>query len=100
MQPVYTDLPFKQLWNASYWEDVEPSMIKRDPRPGSPANRFWWGSNQVEVGAFWNSYDSLWVSAAAMGDQPSTVADAKHAFWKQRLVRRAPSLRDQQSQLF
>ena len=76
VQPVYTDLPFKQLWNASYWEDVEPSMIKRDPRPGSPANRFWWGSNQVEVGAFWNSYDSLWVSAAAMGDQPSTVADA------------------------
>lgn len=76
VKPVYTDLPFEQLWNASYWGEVEPSMIKRDPRPGSPANRFWWGSNQREVGAFWNTYDSLWVSAAAMGDQPSAVADA------------------------
>ena len=67
---------FEQLWNASYWKEVEPSMIQRDLRPGSPANRFWWGSNQGEVGAFWNTYDSLWVSAAAMGDQPSAVADA------------------------
>ena len=53
----------------------DPGMINRDPRPGTPANRFWWASNQAEVGAFWNSYDSLWVPAAAMRDQPVAVAD-------------------------
>ncbi len=75
VQPVYTDLPFEQLWNASYWDELDPGMINRDPRPGTPASRFWWASNQGEVGAFWNSYDSLWVPAAAMRDQPAAVAD-------------------------
>ena len=74
VQLLYTDLPFEQLWNASYWEELEPGMINRDERLGSPANRFWWASNQGEVGAYWNSYDSLWVPAAAMRDQPTALS--------------------------
>ena len=51
-------------------------MVTRDTQPGAPKGRFWWEGNQGEVGAFWNSYDSLWIPTQALGKRPQQVADA------------------------
>ena len=75
VQPEYTFLPFKGLWNADTWERLKPGMVTRDTQPEAPEGRFWWEGNQGEVGAFWNSYDSLWIPAQALRDQPERVAE-------------------------
>ena len=74
VKPEITFLPFQDIWNASAWERLKPGTVIPDNQPEAPQGRFWWQGNQGEVGAFWNGYDSLWISAAAMRELPQQVA--------------------------
>jgi len=74
--PECTFMPFADIWNAEAWERLKPGMVTRDDQPGAPQGRFWWDGNQGEVGAFWNSYDSLWIPTQALKQRPEQVADA------------------------
>ncbi len=76
VQPEFTFVPFADIWNADAWDRLKPGMVTRDTQPGAPKGRFWWEGNQGEVGAFWNSYDSLWIPTQALGKRPQQVADA------------------------
>ncbi|WP_136987685.1 FAD-binding oxidoreductase [Synechococcus sp. UW69] len=76
VQPEFTFMPFKDIWNAEAWERLKPGAVIRDDQPGAPKGRFWWEGNQGEVGAFWNSYDSLWIPTQALRERPEQVANA------------------------
>ena len=76
VEPEFTFMPFQDIWNAEAWERLKPGMVTRDSQPGAPKGRFWWEGNQGEVGAFWNSYDSLWIATQALKQRPELVAEA------------------------
>lgn len=52
---------FEGLWNAKHWDQAKPDLITHDTRPEAPAGRFWWTTNQGEVGEFIFSYQSRWI---------------------------------------
>src|SRR5262249_29589066 len=79
-------LPFKYLWDASWWEQTLPANIVLDPRPGQPKTQYWWAGNQGEVSAFIRSYQSRWLpismlrEAAAPAMADTLIAASKQ--WK------------------
>lgn len=68
------------LWNPTFWEQKIPGFVKRDPRPGAPADRFWWGPNSGEVSKYWYTYQSRWVPLRLFrGRERQTLADVVFA---------------------
>jgi FAD binding domain/Berberine and berberine like len=57
----FLSIPFASLWDAAWWDNVDPSFITRDGRPGAPSSRYWWSTNQGEVSQFVYSYLSRWL---------------------------------------
>ena len=74
--PEFQFLEFKNLWNPDFWDSVDPDFITRDPRPEAPDYQFWWTGNQGELGAFWNGYQSRWISTDLLRTEPDRIADA------------------------
>lgn len=74
--PEWDFLPFENLWNPAFWDEHDPDFITRDPRPGAPEHQFWFTGNQGEVGAWWNSYQSRWISTEVMRQRPDDLAEA------------------------
>jgi len=74
--PQFQFLEFKNLWNPDYWDSVDPDFVTRDPRPDAPTYQFWWTGNQGELGAFWNGYQSRWISTDLMRRNPGDIAEA------------------------
>jgi FAD/FMN-containing dehydrogenase len=68
-------------WDSRGWWDIgsNPSMI-RDTRDGAPAFHGWWQGDQGQVGAFLHGYDSLWLPASLVQENPPTrLVDALFA---------------------
>jgi len=76
VDPQFQFLAFENLWNPDYWDSVDPDFITRDPRPEAPSYQFWWTGNQGELGAFWNGYQSRWISTDLMRTKPSDIAES------------------------
>lgn len=70
--------PFRDLWNTSYWQRVNPGLITVDPRAGQPPGQFWWTSNQGEVSQFIFSYLSRWIPLGMFVDTPGELVDVLH----------------------
>jgi len=71
--------PFRDLWNAQYWERVNPKMITVDPRPDQPPGQFWWASNQAEISQFLNTYVSRWIPLKMFVDTPGDLVETLFA---------------------
>ncbi len=77
--------PFDRLWDASYWEKVDPTMIQPDGRPDAEPGNFWWATNQGEVAEFLYCYQSRWIplslfaSEAAAGLAATLFEASRHA---------------------
>lgn len=69
-------LPFADVWNADAWDRLKPGMITRDPESDASAGRFWWTGDGDQTGAFWNSYDSIWIPTKELREQPEQMAMA------------------------
>lgn len=54
-------LPFAGLWDAKYWQEIQPDFILPDTRPEAEPGHYWWHPNQGEVGQFINNYTSRWL---------------------------------------
>lgn len=76
VQPEVQFLPFRDLWNPSYWDKADPEFITRDPRPEAPKDQFWWTGNQGELSVFWNTYKSRWIPTRLLREDPRAAADA------------------------
>lgn len=70
---TFSVMPFKDYWNAAYYDETNPAHITHDPREGAPASRFWWSGTQSEVSQYIASYQSRWLPAA-MFDRPEVLA--------------------------
>lgn len=70
----FREIPFKQVWNYTWWEEHDEGFAVSDPRPDQPENQYWWAGNQGEVGAFWTSYHSRWVPLAMFTQEPGQLA--------------------------
>jgi FAD/FMN-containing dehydrogenase len=68
--------PFEAFWDASVWDTLAPEIICHDQRPGRPAGRFWWASNQGEVSQYLHAYQSRWLPARLLTEGPEQLADA------------------------
>ncbi len=75
----FRSIPFKDLWNADYWQRTDPKMITLDPRPGQPPGQFWWASNQGEIAQFLNAYLSRWIPLKMFVDTPDDLVDTLFA---------------------
>ena len=71
---TFATLPFKDQWNAEYWDGTNPRFINHDPRQGAPPWRYWWASNQNEVSWYIASYQSRWLPVSFL-DRPQELAD-------------------------
>jgi len=76
VEPQFQFLQFENLWNPDFWDSVDPDFITRDPRPEAPDYQFWWTGNQGELGAFWNGYQSRWISTDLLRTEPGRIAEA------------------------
>ena len=65
--------PFRDLWNAEYWERTNPEMITLDSRADQPGGQFWWTSNQAEVSQFLNTYLSRFIPLKLFVDTPDDL---------------------------
>lgn len=65
--------PFRDLWNAEYWEQTDPEMITLDPRTDQPGGQFWWTSNQGEASQFLDAYVSRWIPLKMFIDAPDKL---------------------------
>jgi FAD/FMN-containing dehydrogenase len=72
-------MPFNSLWDASVLDALAPEMICHDERPGQPADRFWWATNQEEVSEFIHAYESRWLPMGVVQDSPDALTDALFA---------------------
>jgi FAD/FMN-containing dehydrogenase len=63
-----------------YWDvNLNPSL-KRDDRPGAPADNAWWAGDALQVGWFIWCFQSLWLPASLLADdQQGHLADALFA---------------------
>jgi FAD/FMN-containing dehydrogenase len=62
------------------WDTEGNTSMTHDARAGAPKHHSWWKSDQSQVGAFLNGYDSLWLPARLLHeDQGRRVADALFA---------------------
>jgi len=77
--------PFRDLWNAEYWERTDPDMITLDPCTDQPGGQFWWTSNQTEVSQFLNTYLSRFIPLKLFVDTPDDLVAT--LFDASRLVR-------------
>ena len=65
-------------WDPDFYRKNAPEVVSFDPR--TDENRFWWSSNQEEVGVFWHGYESAWLAEELLAkDQPAHLADALYA---------------------
>lgn len=69
------ELSVEHLWDADWFRQRDPAFIVPDPRPGSPPSRYWWASNQGEVSAFINSYQSRWLPFRMVQQEPDRLAE-------------------------
>jgi FAD/FMN-containing dehydrogenase len=68
--------PFERSWDPGMWDELLPSFICRDRRPGASGQLFWWSSNQGEVSQFIEAYKSRWLPADMFVRSPGDLADA------------------------
>jgi len=69
-----TSTPFEGFWDAQAWDALIPQMIRHDPRPGQPRERFWWAPNQSEVSQYLHAYQSRWLPARLFSEAPEELA--------------------------
>jgi FAD/FMN-containing dehydrogenase len=65
--PAFIALPGQDFWNLNVWSQVLPAqvfpdLISPDPLPGAPADYYSWAVNNGDVGAFWSTFQSTWLS--------------------------------------
>jgi len=70
----FREIPFKRVWDQTWWEQHDKGFAVADPRPNQPKNQYWWAGNEGEVGAFWTSYHSRWVPLAMFTRNPEQLA--------------------------
>lgn len=63
---TFKSLPFRDQWNAAYWDKTDPAFITHDPRSGTPEWRYWWSSNQAEVSWYIAEYQSRWLPTSLL----------------------------------
>ena len=65
-------------WDPDLCRKNVPEVVSFDPRIDE--NRFWWSSNQEEVGIYWHGYESAWLAEELLAkDQQAHLADALYA---------------------
>jgi len=79
--PLFLPIPGQDFWNLAALEQIIPAVIfpelvTPDALPGAPADYYYWTQNQVEVAAFWSSYQSTWLSQDLLdpANQPALVS--------------------------
>ncbi len=76
VSPEWNFLPFKNLWDAAYWEKEKPGFVTFDPRKNRPDNQFWWTGNQGELSGYWNTYQSRWIPIDLVKNSTADLAYA------------------------
>jgi FAD/FMN-containing dehydrogenase len=73
--------PAYNWWNGEYLRETTlHGRVFFDERPGAPANNVWFGSQNIELGAFWHGYKSLWLPASLLQeDRRNRLAKALFA---------------------
>jgi FAD/FMN-containing dehydrogenase len=66
-QPGFIAVPGQDFWNLAAWSrilpaQILPELIVPDPLPDAPKDYYYWALNKGEVGAFWSTFQSTWLS--------------------------------------
>ena len=64
-QLIVLDVPGTKMWDAAYLKQrFGDQAIRLDPRPGQPADQFWWPGDESQVNATIYAYRSRWIPAS------------------------------------
>ena len=76
--PLIRGFSARHHWDPDFYRKNAPGVVSLDPGPDE--NRFWWSSNQEEVGIYWHGYESAWLAEEFLAkDQEAQLADALYA---------------------
>jgi FAD/FMN-containing dehydrogenase len=71
--PMFLHVPAASLWDAAFLKQNAPQLIVSDERPGASATNVFWRSNLGEAGWFLHAYQSTWMPATLLDQQPALV---------------------------
>jgi hypothetical protein len=60
-KPTIADLPARNWWDAEFRKKHTADAIISDPRPGADPRDFSWTGDHDQIGAFWRSFETLWL---------------------------------------
>jgi FAD/FMN-containing dehydrogenase len=63
------EIPAARMWDPTFFDEHVPGAIKKDARPDAPKDRYYWATNQGEVGTFWYAYQSRWLPVELFDDK-------------------------------
>jgi FAD/FMN-containing dehydrogenase len=77
-QPGFLAVPGQDFWNLAAWSrilpaQIFPKLIVPDPLPGAPKDYYYWAVNKGEVGAFWSTFQSTWLSQQLLDPERQPV---------------------------
>jgi FAD/FMN-containing dehydrogenase len=77
-QPAFIAVPAQDFWNLTAWSQILPAkffpkLIAPDPLPGAPKDYYYWAVNKGEVGAFWSTFQSTWLSQQLLDPERQPV---------------------------
>jgi hypothetical protein len=76
-EPFIRSFSARHHWDADFYRKNAPQVASFDLRPD---NRFWWSSNQEEVGMYWHGYESAWLPEELLAeDQQRRLMDALYS---------------------
>ena len=77
-QPLSSaDISASWFWSAYVYRMFARDVVEFDNRPGASLNDFWWKGDGSQAGAFWDGYQSQWLSASLLApEQRGSLADA------------------------
>jgi FAD/FMN-containing dehydrogenase len=71
-------VPARDWWNPAFLEQISPSPVLIDQRPGARDGNVWYAANTNEVGWFIHGYESAWLPESLLRHQQS-LSDALFA---------------------
>jgi hypothetical protein len=75
-KPIVLAIPARSFWDGRILGSL-PGVIRRDNRPGAPADHFYWDGDADQVGWVIHAYRSVWLPSALLAPRSrGELADA------------------------